>query len=108
MSFSEIPITDTESSFKIRTVLESIELVLRFDWNSRMEIWHLSILDSAETNLLMGLPMYVNRELISRFKINGLPPGRLMLYDASDTITECGRDDLGSRCKLIYEDSSDA
>lgn len=99
----EIPITSDDASFKIRTVLEDIQLILRFDWNERDARWQISIFDSVETPLLMGIPMNINTELIERFEIDGLPPGKMLLYDTTDTSTEAGRDDLGDRCKLFYE-----
>lgn len=101
----QIPIDFEDPSFKIRTILEEVEVVLRFDWNSRMELWHISVLDAGELPLLMGLPLYVNRELIGRFKIIGLPAGKLMLYDTSQRVEEAGRYELGQRCILIYQES---
>lgn len=101
----EVPITQDDASFKIRTILEGFELVLKIDWNTRIERWHVSIYNAAEEPLVTGLPMHINTELIERFEIVGLPPGRLMLFDTSGRITEAGRDDLGDRCKLLYESS---
>lgn len=98
----DIPITNVESSFKIRTILEDVELVLRFDWNGRDSRWQLSVMDAQETPLVMGLALNVNTELIHRYEIEGLPPGRLALYDTSGKFLEAGRDDLGGRCKLLY------
>lgn len=98
----EIPLTNTDASFKILTSLEDVEVVLRFDWSTRMERWHLSILDTSENPILMGQVMNINNELISRFKIDGLPPGQMMLYDTEGKSQECGRDDLGQRCRLLY------
>lgn len=101
----EIPLDSLNASVKIRTVLEDIELVLRFDWNERLERWVLYIYDAEENPLVLGLVLNINQELIRRFEIEGLPPGNLILYDAEGTETECGRDDLGDRCKLLYQDS---
>lgn len=102
MATFEIPITLSEPSFKIRTILEDVQLFLRFDWNGRDIRWNLSIYDTSENPLVVGLPMNVNTELVERFEIDGLPPGLLMLYDTSGKNLEAGRDDLGDRCKLVY------
>lgn len=101
----EIPITNTEASFKIRTILEDVELVLRFDWNGRDSRWQMSISDAQEQPIVMGLALNINTELIHRYELEALPPGRLALYDTSGTFTEAGREDLGGRCKLLYRES---
>lgn len=102
MATFEIPITLTDPSFKIRTILENVQLVFKFDWNERDIKWNLSIFDTSENPLLYSLPLNVNTELLERFEIAGLPPGLLMLYDTSGKNLEAGRDDLGDRCKLVY------
>ena len=98
-----IPTTSIDSSYKIRTVLDEIELVLLFNWVERVERWHLSIYDASDVPLLMGLPLNVDTELLTRFEIEGLPFGKLFLYDQGGTSVECGRNDLGDRCQLIYQ-----
>lgn len=105
MAVFEIPITADDPAFKIRTVLEDVQIVLSFTWNERDERWQISIMDPNENPLLMGCALNINWELIQRFEIPGLPPGGLMLFDTSGKNKEAGRDDLGVRCKLIYQTS---
>lgn len=107
MATFEIPITDDSPSFKIRTILESVQVVFRFDWNGRDLRWALSIYDTSENPLALFLPMNINTELLERFEIVGLPPGLMMLYDTSGKNDEAGRDDLGDRCKLVYVTSDE-
>lgn len=101
----EIPIESDDPSFKIRTILEGITLVLRFDWNDRDERWKISFFDEVENPLIYRLVLQVDHELLNRFEIPGLPPGQMILYDTSDKGVPCGRDDLGKRCRLLYETS---
>lgn len=98
----EIPIIYDQPRFKIRTVLDEIELVLFFNFNTREEKWFLDIQNSNEESVKSGLPLNVDQELITQFKDIELPPGSLFLYDASENHLECGLNDLGDRCKLIY------
>lgn len=102
MATLEIPITLSDASFKIRTVLEGVQIFLRFDWNERDTKWQISIFDASENPLLYFIPMNVNTEILERFEIPGIPAGLLMLYDTSGKNVEAGRDDLGDRCKLVY------
>lgn len=101
----EIPIIFDEPSFKIRTILEGATLILRFDWSTRQERWSLSIYDGDGNALILGLPLHIDMEVISRFEITGLPPGRLFLYDTTGAHVEAGRDDLGDRCRLFYQEA---
>lgn len=101
----EIPITTDEPAFKLRTVLEDIELVLNLRWNSRQQRWILDIYSSDETALLLGLVLNINMELIRRFQIDGLPAGSLMLFRKTGQHIECDRDELGNQCALLYETS---
>jgi hypothetical protein len=100
---SEIPLTSEEASFKTRTVLDDVELVLRFDFNSHAKRWHLSIYDSAENPLACGICMNVHADLNAMLEVNGLPSGLLMLFDSAFLSHEAGVDDLGSRNVLMYE-----
>lgn len=98
-----IEMDDALTDFQIRTELEGVSLVLRFTWQERSDRWFVTIMTAEEEVLLAGLPLHVNLELIERFEVEGLPSGRLMLYDGSGGNTECGRYDLGDRCVLLYE-----
>lgn len=100
---SEIPLSSADPSFKIRTTLEGVNLILRFDWNDRLERWVISFFDEVENPLVYRVPLQVDHELIYRFEINGLPPGFMILYDTSDKRMPCGRNDLGKRCRLLYQ-----
>lgn len=98
----EIPITTDEPSFKIRTILEGTEVVLRFDYNTRLQKYHISVFDASENPLILGHALNIDTEIFSRFEIVGLPPGNLMLYDSSNKHIEAAVGDLGDRCKLLY------
>ncbi len=101
----EVPLDSEDPSFKLRTTLEDVQLVLRFDWVIRIARWSMSIFDDSESPILLGVTLNVNNELLERFEIPALPPGKMLLYDTSGRWLECGRNDLGDRCKLFYETS---
>jgi len=100
----EIPLNSENASFKIRTILDDVEVVLLINWNDRIERWVLSIFDPSEVPLISGLPLHINTELLERFEVIGLPPGKMMLFDTTLQFIECPRDGLGDKYKLLYED----
>ena len=97
-----IPINSNSPSYKMRTTLGNDEYVFKIDWNERLSRWMFSLYDAQDNPLVVGLYLRVNFDLLSRFKINGMPSGMLMLYDASGSGEECGRNELGTRCKLLF------
>ena len=107
MAILEIPISSPpEPSFKQRVTLENSEYVLQVYWQERSQRWYLSIFDGNEVPLVAGIVMGVNLSLIFRFEIIGLPPGDFILA-SQNGFAECGFDELGDRCKLIYVTSDD-
>ncbi len=99
----QIPLDSANASFKQRVELDDAEFVLRFDWNTRLSRWHISLMDGGENPLVMGLTASANVPLLNRFKGDQFPKGTMMLYDATGSNGECGREDLGSKYLLIYQ-----
>lgn len=97
-----IPVDSESSSYKIRAAIEDKEYMILIEWNGRLERWHMSLFKSDMTPLVMGLPLNIDTDLLSRFKHADLPAGILFLYDASGRHVECGRNDLGVRCFMLY------
>lgn len=105
----EIPISQSQSklqSFIILVALSGNNYYLQFDWIYQSQSYIVSISDANNNPLLMGIPMVVNYDITSRFKIAGLFPGVLMLFDSSNTQIEAGFGDLGQRCRLLYQESA--
>jgi hypothetical protein len=98
-----IPVDSAYSSFKERVELDDKEFVLKFDWNTRLERWFVSLLDGSENPLVMGITLVANYPLFNRFKGSAMPQGVMMLYDATGRNFECGREDLGATHLLIYQ-----
>lgn len=58
MPVFEIPITADDPAFKIRTVLEDVQVVLGFTWNERDERWQISVSDPNEAPLPCIVPPF--------------------------------------------------
>lgn len=105
MSIVQIPIDNQNSSFKFRTDLEDTTYSLEFNWNNRLERWHISIRDADEVDILVGVPLNINYNILQRFRIPELPPGQLMLYDSTGQNLEATRESFGETAFLLYEES---
>jgi len=103
-----VPLTETVPFFKIHGIeLDGKVFAMQFEWLERSERWHLHLMQSDETPILMGIKLNINSDLLSQYTIAELPLGKMMLYDTSRKDAECGRNDLGSRCVLLYESIED-
>lgn len=100
-----IPVsTSYGAQFKFNSELSGTNFIFLIEWNTRFERWFMSIFDTEENPLLMGIPMHVNTDLIGRFPRENLPAGTIILFDTSETEEECAYDDLGDRCILLYRE----
>lgn len=75
-------------------------IVLKY--KGRVDRWYMTIYDSNDNRLLAGKKLTVNTPLLETYQIEGLPPGEIGLRDTSGAEAECGEQDLGVRCELIY------
>jgi len=91
------------SRFKFTTTLDGVDFILRFRWNTRIELWVMDIFDADENEINMSIPLMVNTNVIKKYKSNSMPQGTMILFDTSGTDEECGFDELGDRCVLLYE-----
>lgn len=95
--------SDKVSNFKFRTTLDEVDYFLRFRWNSRSALWLMDIYDADDQPINMSIRLVVNTNLIEKYKNDRMPKGILMLFDTEGSYEECGFDELGNRCVLIYE-----
>ena len=106
--FSEITIPNpVQPSMELRQNLEEQEFVLQLNWQERSSRWFLTILDGNRNPLIYCQPLQINQEILGRFKIEDFPLGRLVLVDTSKVFAECGFNDLGDRCRLVYVTSNE-
>jgi hypothetical protein len=103
----EISLNSNAGAFKQKIDLEGIFYTFNFQWNSRMSIWSLDILTEAEDPIVQGLPIFVNLNVIERFKDSRLPPGKIYFLDTSGNVSNPLRFDLGQRVSMLYEESDE-
>jgi len=98
----EIPIESEVPAFKHRVDLDDRTYVLNYYFNTRSAMWHMDVMDADENPLLMGRAMTVDCDLLFQYEDPNLPQAMLVLFDQTEKHEECGLDDLGNRCRLLY------
>jgi hypothetical protein len=88
--------------------LSGVRYQFYISWNTRMESWYLSILDTNEKLILGGLRLVPGIDLIDKYRASApkLPSGILSIMDKEidPKTAELTRDNFGPRFVLTYTD----
>jgi hypothetical protein len=106
MAFLEIPVRSDLPAYDFLIDLEGVTYQLAFQYNARRAGWTFSIRDAAGNDILIGIPVIVSTDLISRFKAEGAPPGTFVAWDTSGQNLNPTDSDFGSRVLFLYEEAS--
>jgi hypothetical protein len=105
----EIPLNSNDPIFRITVPLDGGTYVLDFDWSARSEAWFLDMYVQSDTDpqpILLGQKCTVNYPWLRGVVVDGRPVGEIALFDLNAS-GECGRYDLGTRCRLVYADADE-
>jgi len=108
MADLQIPVNGRLASQIMTIPLDGVRYRLKVYYSFRQSIWFFDLMTDRETDLLVGVKIVPDWGLISRFKIDGLPPGEIIAIDTSETGLPPGRDDFGldRRVRLVYREAS--
>jgi hypothetical protein len=94
------------SSFSETISLEEIPYNFIFHWNARGSFWVMDIHDNSGNELVNGIKLVLNLELLSKFPDHNLPPGSMYVIDTSGNEVPIAYDDFtNGRCSLVYQTS---
>lgn len=85
--------------------LEGSSFTFELRWNPRAGAWFLSVYDAAGDLLIAGRRVVLGVSLFGPNFDERLPPGFLCAIDTGTTGEDPGRDDLGGRVVLVYDES---
>jgi hypothetical protein len=96
--------TDTEYYSK-RVELDGVIYELTFAWNTREEVWMLSVADADGVALASGVKVVVDYQLFQSVSNADMPAGTMMALDTSGAGLDPGLKELGERVLLMYRDA---
>lgn len=85
--------------------LNGIVFHLLFSWNSREESWYMDIQNSEEIDILRGIKLIPNYQLLKQYRAYAdLPQGEFILWDLyNDSVnSEITYDNYGKRYQLLF------
>lgn len=103
-AFLQVPARNDVPWYRFTVTLTGVVYTLTFRYNTRMDRWALDVADASNNALLVGVPLLIERDLIGRFVISGLPPGTLFAADFTNQDTQPTRFSFGTDHGLIYVD----
>lgn len=97
-----LPVQNDTPRYSELVTLDGVAYRLSFEWNDRAASWFLDIGTAAGVPLVTNVRLVVGWPLLSRYRVEGLPPGLLECIDTLGTDTDPAYQDLGGRVVLAY------
>jgi hypothetical protein len=106
MAILEIPIDATLNKFTQSMTLDGVTYGMDFFYNSRMELWTMTLKDVDDTILLAGIPLQTELHLTKDYAHLSIPKGEVFLVDTEGNQKDAGTDDFGDTIKLLYNEAA--
>lgn len=98
---SRIPLRNL-AAYTFDVSLEGVAYKFRVKWNHRGQYYTLDILDKEESELVAGMKLALNAQLLRTHPGRGLPPGELFVIDVSGDTAVITQANIEDRVELIY------
>lgn len=100
----ELPVRSDIYDYEFRTSLDGTIYTIRTHYNTRMNRWVMDFKTADNIPIVLGIPLLLGTSLLSNYSDDRLPKGLLFLINIESENEECGMDDLGKNCLLLYEE----
>jgi hypothetical protein len=103
----EIPLRSDIFSYEFQINLDQELFTLKFRFNQRLNFWIMDIMDDIGVDIISGVPLLTNVNLIKNHQCRKRPKGEFTIIDELGTSENASLYNLGSRFKLIYKEYVD-
>lgn len=100
-------VAEQERAYTYVTQLGLLEFNIRIEYRERQDRWYLRLSDADNVTIINGLKLVIDFALLFRYPRAAMPFGALVLQDLDGAGVECGFEDLGRRCPLVFTDDAD-
>lgn len=108
MALIDLPVRFELPEHQFRIEIEGVVYTLRFRWNERTCNWVMDIADSEDNDIVNGLGVFSDIDIIGHIKNDNIPPGIFISYDETGQSRNPDRTTFGNEVKLFYEESTGA
>jgi len=102
MATLTIPVRKDIFFYRQFVTLDNTEYIMVFDYNQREDSWYLSFGD----NILNGIRISGNNDILKQYHYLDIPPGELKIVDQDGLNREPTKDTFGDRVILTYEETT--
>jgi len=104
MAFEIVPLDSSKPYTKYKIDIDTIFYTLKFAYNSIRDIWTISIYTEDEEAVVLGLPLLVNRPLITTVfdHIEALFTGDMFVINYANSTVDPDYTGFDEDCDLIY------
>ena len=107
MAAVQIPLQTENPHYSERVDLDGETYILTFLYTERNDLWTLDIQDKDENDLILGIPIFPQYDLLAQYQGNvSLPQGTLFAINIESEYTEPTYEDFGTNILLIYNEAS--
>jgi len=100
--FIQIPLTPEEYNYEFSTIIGDTTYIIWIYFNRRMGRWILNIKDENNDPIVMGIPILVGSQLLSRFAYSKLKDIKILFaFNLKNQHEEIGEFDLGNTATLV-------
>lgn len=97
-----LPVTSDVPHYAFQTTLDGASYGFEFFWNASAAGWFVSLFDANGDPIVNSVRVTVDVPLFLRYPDERKFPGWLVAQDSTGQHADPGRNDLGTRCLLLY------
>lgn len=106
MAIKVLPVKSDFPSYDFSIELDGNIYILGFRFNTRLNTWMMSISGEDGTELLKNIPIHTYSDITAQYVDSALPQGIFLAYDTEGELANAGRNDLGNRVQLLYQEAA--
>jgi len=106
VSFKTIPLSQNKPWQTFNISLNDVIYGLTFSFNTRSNTWTMEISDSNENILISGVPLLIERNLLTQYRYLNLPTGVMFVLDNTGKQEQPSLYSFGTTHTFYYEDGT--
>ena len=92
--------------YRYRVVLDGAPYFFEYRLNDRVDRYHVSVEDAANTVLVQSKRVVLDTDLFRVYRHKNIPPGRIVVVDSEDGSVEPGKGELFGRVLVAYDEAT--
>ncbi len=97
-----LPLIPSVPNYRVGTTLDGTQYILDVRWNTRAASWYMDIRTEDDELIHAGMRLVLGAKHGMRITDTRFPNGIITAVDLSDTHSEAGLDDMGTRVAVFF------